>query len=100
MGIIFKPKRKRMLCNDTQKPVAPPMHLYLLLLNIFIPGCGTMLNPIVCKSRRFNMMAMIVGMVQMLLAFVFIGWIWSIYTGVHIYRISEEAFGDYKEPTP
>lgn len=56
----------------------------LLLLNIFLPGLGTMISScmgrdgIVCEQ-------LLVGLLQMLLSGFLIGWIWSIWWGCLIW---------------
>ena len=51
-----------------------------LILNIFFPGVGTMVSA--CGGKDFNSDALIFGILQLLTAFLIVGWIWSIVHGV------------------
>lgn len=62
--------------------VASPWPIVLLLLNIFFPGLGTILNS--CMGLKFNATTCIVGILQMLTAYILIGWVWAIWWGVII----------------
>lgn len=54
----------------------------LLIVNIFLPGVGTLVAGI--KSERNT--TMVIGVFQFLLAFLIVGWIWSIYWGYLLYK--------------
>lgn len=54
----------------------------MLVVNILLPGVGTLVAGI--KSERNT--TMVIGVLQFLLAFVIVGWIWSIYWGWLIYK--------------
>lgn len=68
--------------NETDRCTA----LICLILNIFLPGFGTMLNG--CCGAKCPI-AILVGILQILLIPVLlIGWVWSILYGLEIYRRS------------
>lgn len=56
------------------------MAIIILILNIFFPGIGTMC--LACVGGSFQVEHLIVGLVQLLLAALIIGWVWSILWGV------------------
>jgi len=60
----------------------------MLVVNILVPGCGTLVAGI--KSERNT--TMVIGVLQFILAFVLIGWIWSIYWGYLIYKKAQEGY--------
>ena len=53
----------------------------MLFLNIFIPGFGTILNSCM-GTEKCNVTSFFVGLMQFLLSYIFIGWIWSIWWGI------------------
>jgi len=62
----------------------------VLLLNIFLPGWGTVfagiiVNPTLAKNN------LVIGTIQYFTAFLLIGWIWSIYVGIKIYKYSMKS---------
>ncbi|KAH0472453.1 MAG: uncharacterized protein KVP18_003381 [Porospora cf. gigantea A] len=50
----------------------------MAILNFFLPGIGTLIMGAVADNKD----DMIIGLLQFLLAFLIIGWIWSIVWGV------------------
>lgn len=54
----------------------------MFVVNILLPGVGTLVAGI--KSERNT--TMVIGVLQFLLAFLIVGWIWSIYWGWLIYK--------------
>ncbi len=71
------------LVDDIQ-PVTETLGLVLFILNIFLPGFGTMLNA--CLGPKFSCTQLGLGFVQGILTFFLIGWLWSIYWGYLIYK--------------
>ena len=53
--------------------------IVLLLLNIFFPGVGTI---IMSFMGGFKVNTLLCGILQLVLAFIIVGWIWSIYWGI------------------
>ena len=67
---------------DEIQPVKAPWPLIMLVLNIIIPGTGTMMNA--CMGERFSCTSILVGLLQLLLSYILIGWVWSIWWGILI----------------
>ena len=75
-----------MCCGEEDiNPTNGLMALTCLILNIFLPGVGTMVNA--CLGTRM-MPGLCYGLLQMLLAPLLIGWIWSIFYGVKILQMA------------
>ena len=66
----------------------PPMGLVMFLINIFFPGCGTMISACMDKGG-LNSSALIYGVVEFILTIIIIGWCMSIYHGYLIWQKSE-----------
>ena len=61
--------------------VKPPLNIVLFLLNLFLPGIGTVINAFV-QSEGPNGSSIMLGFTQILLTPVLcIGWVWSIWFG-------------------
>lgn len=67
-----------MCCADDLEVVTPGCACILLIINIFLPGIGTIINGL---SGTVNCTIILVGILQLLLTVLLIGWIWSIYFG-------------------
>ena len=63
------------------------MGLVAFILNIVWPGLGTIIAGFINKDAMVN--NLIVGILQMVLVCILVGWIWSIYTGYLIYNASK-----------
>ena len=83
--LIAKPGEREDLCvkGDTGD-VNETLGLICFILNIFISGSGTILAGI-ANSKGLNCTAVLIGLVQFLLFFTVVAWIWSICHGYHIY---------------
>ena len=83
--LISKPGEKEDLCikGDTGE-VNETIGLICLILNIVWPGLGTIIAG-VASTKGFSCAAVIIGICQMVLCAIIIGWIWSICHGYHIY---------------
>ena len=83
--LISKPGEKEDLCikGDTGD-VNETLGLICLILNIIISGSGTILAGI-ASNKGLNCTAVLIGLVQLLLVFTIVAWIWSICHGYHIY---------------
>ena len=75
-------------CNDAVVKVDPTMGLVCLILNCipFTSGVGTMVTA--CIDGELKTTTLLYGLCQFLLAFLIIGYIWSIFFGVLIYNKS------------
>lgn len=64
------------------------MGILCLLLNIFLPGIGS----IVAGVMGNKVSTMIIGVIQFLTCWFILGWIWSVWWGILIYQ---KANGSY-----
>jgi hypothetical protein len=69
------------------KPTGPILSFFLFLLNVFLPGVGTMLNQCVGVGQ-FSWKGFMVGVAQLLTAPLIFGWVWSIWWGIEMMRRS------------
>ncbi len=66
------------------------MPCLVLLCNIIIPGFGTMIQSY-CDGRScWNCGTFFVGVLQLILAPILVGWIWSIWHGIRVYEVSKQ----------
>ena len=72
-------------CKESVTTVSPPMHIVLFIVNIFLPGVGTIISSFIGKEG-FNMMALVFGVLQLVLTSFLVGWIWSIVHGYWLYQ--------------
>lgn len=70
-----------------------PMHIVCLIMNIFLPGWGTMVSAYSCVhaireegQKCCSCGTFSDGMLQFYLAPLLFGWVWSILFGVAIYK--------------
>ena len=77
-------------CEESVVKCDKTIGLVVLILNIipFTAGIGTMVSACAGKSGKFNGTALLFGILQWLLLFLLIGWIWSIIHGVWVYQAS------------
>ena len=69
--------------TDYCQPTTTLMAIISLILNIFFPGCGSILNGVV--GPKLEVMQIVIGIIQMFTAICLIGWIWSIIWGILIF---------------
>jgi hypothetical protein len=62
-----------------------PWHIICLLLNVIIPGLGTVVGASMSESKGIRNTGYLCGMLQFLTSFLFIGWVWSVVWGVLIF---------------
>ncbi|CDW74367.1 UNKNOWN [Stylonychia lemnae] len=77
-----------MCCSeDSINATSSGMALVCLILNIFIPGAGTVVNAVsghkVCPGVLY-------GVLQFIFTMFFFGWIWSIVYGIKIVQVAEK----------
>ena len=60
------------------------MPYIIFLLNVVLPGSGTMLAACVGYSHSWSKTQLFVGCLQMMTAIFIIGWLWSIWWGIKI----------------
>lgn len=75
-------------CGQAIPDIDPTMGLVILILNICISGLGTMLVACVGRGEVNAVTWIVIGFAQLCLLFVFVGWVWSIYVGLLVYRHS------------
>ena len=66
--------------RDNLPSLNPALAVLLLVVNIFLPGVGTMI--LGCINGACNWQHIIVGVLQMITAGIIVGWIWSIWWGI------------------
>ena len=81
-------------CKKAVVKVDKNMALLCLILNCipFTSGVGTMVSACI-NPGEFNTMALVFGLLQLLTAWLLIGWIWSIIHGVWIWQKSSWVRG-------
>ena len=85
---------------DHIQPTSPIYAIISLVLNIFLPGWGTILNGIM--GPTIDAIEIVIGVIQLFTAFCIIGWIWSMVWGVLIFLKKKEpaaASADKEGPT-
>ena len=79
-----------MCCHEHIYPVPESWGLIVFILNIIFPGWGT-----ICQSyyapAGYNSGTAMAGVGQILTAWLIVGWIWSIWHGYEVYKVSEAA---------
>ena len=77
-------------CKDKSiHRVGKPLHIVIFLLNIFFPGIGTMISACINKANKLYPFTIVIGLLQLLTAWLLIGWIWSIVWGWFIFKKSD-----------
>ena len=82
-------KRVALIVNEADKELwmivsnvpllTGPWPYICAILNVVLPGSGTMLAACITESTSWSKTQIFVGILQMLTAIYLIGWIWSIY---------------------
>lgn len=80
---------------ETIQPTKKSWAIVLLIINVFLPGVGTIINSMLGQGITYT--GIMIGALQMLLSVGIIGWLWSIYWGVLMYERSGPA-GTYAMP--
>lgn len=80
------------ICGDVEsksvKSVDKPLHIIIFIINIFFPGIGTMISGCIAKSG-FSGYTIVIGLLQLLTAWIIVGWVWSIIWGWLIFKKSD-----------
>jgi hypothetical protein len=66
--------------KDGLPSLNPALAVILLIINIFLPGVGTMI--LGCINGGCDITHIVVGILQFITAGIIIGWIWSIWWGI------------------
>ena len=69
--------------------------IFLLIVNIFLPGMGTVIMS--CLTKEFSCINILIGIAQAILSICIIGWIWSVIWGLLCYELASD---DEKERQP
>lgn len=64
--------------------VSSPMHVIILIINCIIPGLGTMI--VSCYTEKWSKTLFTIGVFQLFLAYILIGWAFSIYWGWLVFK--------------
>ena len=73
-------------CKDAVTKVKAPMDIVCLILNIFVPGIGSIISGVANEEGKTNTNAIVFGLLQFFLSWTLVCWIWSIMHGVWIYQ--------------
>eukprot|EP01080_Neovahlkampfia_damariscottae_P007063 gene7063-11226_t len=69
--------------------VKPPHHITCFVLNIFLPGIGTILSGILATDRKNDCwINILMGLCQLVTAPFLIGWIWAVVWSYFTYKRS------------
>ena len=79
--------------EDTANPSDHGLAVLCLVLNIFVPGFGTIINAYQSHHQRGT--GVCYGILQLLTAAFLVGWIWSIVYGVNIVHKSRHHGGHH-----
>ena len=82
------------LITDVPK-LKTPWQYVCFLLNVIIPGSGTMIAS--CFGEKWSKTLFLVGLFHLFLAYILIGWVFSIYWGYLIIRKSTEDEKELKQ---
>ena len=78
-------------------PIVHNIPSYIICaVNIILPGVGTIIAVVVADRYISNKTQLLVGVFQLLTAYIIFGWIWSIYWGYLIVSYSEGGHREVK----
>ncbi len=75
--------------RDSLPALNPALAVLILIVNIFLPGIGTMI--LGCINKDCNWQHILVGFLQLITAGIIIGWIWSIWWGILLVQRSTKS---------
>ncbi|KAG2378203.1 hypothetical protein C9374_008346 [Naegleria lovaniensis] len=76
------------LLEDSTPKVEKSMGMIILIINFLFPGFGTILAAILTSEKEKMTSTLIVGILQMFLSWLLIGWLWAIWWGYKIMQVS------------
>ena len=83
-------------CDHAVVKVKSPWGLVLFIVNIFLPGIGTIISSFMDSSvlgrSKLNGLALLFGVLQFVFCLTIICWIWSIWHGYQIWQKSKRLF--------
>jgi hypothetical protein len=84
------------LTKDGIQRVKKPYNLVFFIMNIVLAGSGTIASAYfnevqlqgepITYERKFSLVTLLIGLLQLTTSWIFIGWVWSIYWGYLIYQ--------------
>jgi hypothetical protein len=83
--VIEKAPSRHISHGHVYPSVSKGLAVLILILNIFLPGVGTIV--LGCHSNE-PAYFILIGLAQMLLAWVIFGWIWSIMTAIQVLTLA------------
>jgi hypothetical protein len=78
--------RSMALSDNVPTVTRSPIGILALILNIVLPGIGTIVAGVIAKESMVR--DIIIGVLQLVLSGLLIGWIWSVIWGVLIFQKS------------
>ena len=84
-------------CREIERAIDPNWALYVLVFNVVMPGFGTLVSAYKHKEGCSGL-AVVAAFFQSILSAILIGWVWSVYSGWRIYKLSTEEKGPNEEP--
>ena len=81
------------MCHELQYPVPDPWGIIILLFNILGAGSGTCIAAYCKHGEGFCCSQFMLGVLQIILSPILVGWCWGIWHGWKIYEISKHHGG-------
>ena len=66
--------------------------IFILIVNIFFPGLGTIIMS--CLTKEFTFINIILGIAQAVLSICIVGWIWSVIWGLLCYELASDDINE------
>mmetsp|Transcript_2424 Transcript_2424/g.1748 ORF Transcript_2424/g.1748 Transcript_2424/m.1748 type:complete len:113 (+) Transcript_2424:61-399(+) len=89
-SVIAVDEKDRQIWNMvTDVPTLKGIWPYIcFILNIFLPGSGTMISS--CFYEVWSKTQFLLGFFQLFLAYILVGWVWSVYWGYLLIKKSQQ----------
>jgi hypothetical protein len=71
--------------------------LFVFILNTLLPGWGTIYTGLRCAKQKYVCNNLFFGLLQSVLAWVLIGWLWSMLTGYLIWNAAKDKAEELKQ---
>lgn len=80
------------MCSTEVPLVSPAIGVTVLILNIFLPGIGTIVSAFADENVWIcNFLQLIIGLIQLIFFWTIIAWIWAIIFGLMVYERSMKS---------